>query len=56
MHLRPLGPTSPRPKAREVLDYYHCAEYVHKVAKLQYGDSLAGRQGPGGTLATYATY
>ena len=32
------------PKAREVLDYYHCAEHVHKVAKLQYGDSLAGQQ------------
>ncbi len=32
------------PDAREVLDYYHCAEHVHKVAKLQYGDSLAGQQ------------
>ena len=32
------------PKARQVLDYYHCAEHVHKVAKLQYGDSLAGQQ------------
>lgn len=32
------------PEAREVLDYYHCAEHVHKVAKLQYGDSLAGQQ------------
>ena len=32
------------PNAREVLDYYHCAEHVHKVAKLQYGDSLAGQQ------------
>lgn len=32
------------PKAREVLDYYHCAEHVHKVAKLQYGDTLSGQQ------------
>ena len=32
------------PEAREVLDYYHCAEHVHKVAKLQYGDGLAGQQ------------
>jgi hypothetical protein len=32
------------PKARQVLDYYHCSEHVHKVAKLQYGDSLTGQQ------------
>lgn len=32
------------PNAREVLDYYHCVEHVHKIAKLQYGDSLAGQQ------------
>jgi hypothetical protein len=32
------------PGAHEVLDYYHCAEHVHKVAKLQYGDTLEGRQ------------
>jgi hypothetical protein len=32
------------PEGREVLDYYHCAEHVHKVAKLQYGDSLTGQQ------------
>ena len=25
------------PKACQVLDYYHCAEYLHKVAKAQYG-------------------
>jgi len=31
-------------KAREVLDYYHCAEHVHKVAKLQYGDTLDAQQ------------
>jgi hypothetical protein len=27
------------PHARQVLDYYHCAEYIHKVAKAQYGTS-----------------
>jgi hypothetical protein len=25
------------PNARQVLDYYHCAEYLHRVAKAQYG-------------------
>jgi Uncharacterised protein family (UPF0236) len=24
------------PRARQVLDYYHCKEYLHKVAKAQY--------------------
>ncbi len=24
------------PSARQVLDYYHCKEYLHKVAKVQY--------------------
>jgi hypothetical protein len=24
------------PRARQVLDYYHCKEYLHKVAKVQY--------------------
>jgi hypothetical protein len=28
------------PKARQVLDYYHCAEYLHKVAKVQYGPTV----------------
>jgi hypothetical protein len=28
------------PHARQVLDYYHCAEYLHKVAKAQYGSSV----------------
>ena len=32
------------PQAREVLDYYHCAEHVHTVAKSQYGDSLGAQQ------------
>ena len=26
------------PQACQVLDYYHCAEYLHKVAKAQYAD------------------
>jgi hypothetical protein len=30
------------PQARQVLDYYHCAPYVHKIAKAQYGASLQG--------------
>jgi Uncharacterised protein family (UPF0236) len=28
------------PHARQVLDYYHCAEYLHKVAKAQYGQTV----------------
>jgi hypothetical protein len=27
------------PRARQVLDYYHCSEYIHKVSKAQYGTS-----------------
>src|SRR5918992_574767 len=30
------------PHACQVLDYYHCSEYLHKVAKAQYGTSLQG--------------
>jgi len=30
--------TSCFPKGREVLDYYHCAEHIHKAAKAQYGE------------------
>ena len=26
------------PQGRQVLDYYHCAEHIHKVAKAQYGE------------------
>jgi hypothetical protein len=26
------------PKGRQILDYYHCAGHVYKVAKLQYGE------------------
>lgn len=32
------------PQGRQVLDYFHCAEHVHKVAKLQYGETLAAQQ------------
>jgi len=28
------------PHACQVLDYYHCAEYLHKVAKAQYGQTV----------------
>jgi hypothetical protein len=28
------------PDACQVLDYYHCAEYLHKVAKAQYGQTV----------------
>ena len=27
------------PRARQVLDYYHCAQYLHRVAKAHYGAS-----------------
>ena len=30
------------PHARQVLDYYHCAHYVHNIAKTPYGVSLQG--------------
>ena len=26
------------PDGREILDYYHCAEHIHKVGKVQYGE------------------
>lgn len=26
------------PKGRQILDYYHCSEYVHKVGELQFAD------------------
>jgi hypothetical protein len=28
------------PQARQVLDYYHCAQYLHRVAKAHYGVSV----------------
>jgi hypothetical protein len=30
------------PHACQVLDYYHCAQYIHNIAKAQYGTSLQG--------------
>ena len=30
------------PHACQVLDYYHCAQYVHNIAKAHYGTSLQG--------------
>jgi len=32
------------PEGREILDYYHCSEYVHETAELQFGDTLKGWQ------------
>jgi len=32
------------PHARQVLDYYHCLEYLHKMAKAQYGTSLRAQE------------
>jgi hypothetical protein len=32
-HITPLFPT-----ARQILDYYHCAQYLHRVAALQYSE------------------
>jgi hypothetical protein len=32
------------PHARQVLDYYHCADYVNDVAKAQYGASLQAQE------------
>jgi len=30
------------PKARQILDYYHCTEHLHKFASIKFGESLAG--------------
>jgi hypothetical protein len=38
------------PHARQVLDSYHCAEYLHKVAKAQYGTCLQAREWVEATL------
>ncbi len=32
------------PEARQVLDYFHMAEHISKVAKAQYGDTLEAQQ------------
>jgi hypothetical protein len=38
------------PQACQVLDYYHCAEYLHKVAKAQDGDPLQAQEWAEATL------
>jgi hypothetical protein len=38
------------PQACQVLDYSHCSEYLHKVAKAQYGDSLRAQEWAEATL------
>ncbi len=38
------------PDARQVLDYYHCAEYLHRMAKAQYGASVQALQWVEATL------
>jgi hypothetical protein len=38
------------PQACPVLDSYHCSEYLHKVAKAQYGDSLRAQEWAEATL------
>jgi len=32
------------PTGRPILDYYHCAEHIHAVARVQYGESLLARE------------
>lgn len=32
------------PTGRPILDYYHCAQHLHAVARIQYGESLLARQ------------
>ena len=38
------------PNARQVLDYYHCSEYLHKMAKAQYADPVCAREWVEATL------
>jgi hypothetical protein len=38
------------PQAHQVLDYYHCAEYLHKVAKAQYADPVRTQEWNEATL------
>lgn len=38
------------PQAHQVFDYYHCSEYLHKMAKAQYGDSLQAQEWAEATL------
>ena len=32
------------PNAKEILDFYHCSEYIHEVANIQYGQSTKKAQ------------
>jgi len=38
------------PNACQVLDYYHCSEYLHKVAKAQYADPVRAQEWVEATL------
>ena len=38
------------PQARQVLDYYHCSDYLHRMAKTQYGESQQALQWVEATL------
>jgi hypothetical protein len=38
------------PQACQVLDYYHCSEYLHKVAKAQYVDPVQAQEWAEATL------
>jgi Uncharacterised protein family (UPF0236) len=38
------------PNARQVLDYYHCSEYLHKMAKVQYADPVRAQEWVEATL------
>ena len=47
---RVKGGTHPFPHACQVLDYSHCAEYLHKMAKAHYGVSLQAQEWVEATL------
>jgi len=36
--------------ARQVLDYYHCSDYLHRIAKAQYGDTQQAHEWVEATL------
>ena len=38
------------PQAKQVLDYYHCSDYLHRMAKAQYGESQQALQWVEATL------
>jgi hypothetical protein len=38
------------PHARQVLDYYHCSAYLHKVAQAQYGNPVQAQEWAEATL------